>query len=143
MDHATSFTPVSALIGGALIGLSALMLLALNGRVAGVSGIAGLLLSPHGEGRGWRLAFVLGLVAAALLYTLVAGAPQVQIAADTVTLVIAGVLVGIGTQLGSGCTSGHGVCGLSRLSARSLVATISFMAAGVVTVFLVRHVFGG
>ncbi len=143
MDYATSFTPVSALIGGALIGISALMLLALNGRVAGISGIAGQLLAPKGGGRGWRLAFVLGLVAAALLYTLVAGAPQVQIAADTVTLVIAGVLVGIGTQLGSGCTSGHGVCGLSRLSARSLVATISFMAAGIVTVFLVRHVFGG
>jgi uncharacterized protein len=143
MDYATSFTPISALTGGVLIGISALMLLALNGRVAGVSGIAGQLLAPKSDGRGWRLAFVLGLVSAALLHTLAAGAPQVQIAADTVTLIIAGVLVGVGTQLGSGCTSGHGVCGLSRLSARSLVATISFMAAGIVTVFLVRHVFGG
>ena len=135
----TSFTPWASLAGGALIGLAAAMFLLFNGRIAGISGILGGLLQwPKGD-IGWRLAFLLGLIAAPLAYGLFAPLPVVTVDAGTATLVAAGLLVGIGTRYGSGCTSGHGVCGLSRRSPRSLVATVAFMTAGFVTVFIVRH----
>ena len=135
------FTPGSALIGGMLIGLAAAMFALLNGRVAGISGVLGGLLKPMRGDVGWRVAFVGGLVVAPLVYGLFAALPAVQIDASYVALVVAGLLVGIGTRYGAGCTSGHGVCGLSRLSPRSLVATLAFMGAGVVTVFVLRHLF--
>ena len=137
----TSFTPLASAIGGALIGLSAVMLLAFTGRIAGVSGIASRLLPPYEDKEfAGRLAFVAGLVVAPLLVWLVTGSlPGQSIQAGTAVLVIAGLLVGFGSVWGNGCTSGHGVCGLSRLSTRSLVATVTFMATAIVTVFLVRH----
>ena len=134
------FTPWSSLAGGLLIGVATAMFLLLNGRIAGISGILGGLLRPMAGDIGWRVAFILGLLAAPLVYGLVAPLPSVQIDADAASLVMAGLLVGVGTRYGSGCTSGHGVCGLSRLSPRSLIATATFMAAGFVTVFMVRHV---
>lgn len=134
------FTPWTSLAGGVLIGAAAAMLLLLNGKIAGISGILGGLLRPGAGDIGWRVAFITGLMAAPLLYRLAAPLPAVQIDAGTTLLVVAGLLVGAGTRYGSGCTSGHGVCGLSRLSPRSLVATATFMAAGFVTVFVVRHV---
>ena len=136
------FTPWSALAGGVLIGVAAAMFLLLNGRVAGISGIVGGLLKPVGGDVGWRIAFVIGLVVAPLVYGFFAVVPHLQIDASPVALVVAGLLVGVGTRYGSGCTSGHGVCGLSRLSPRSLVATLSFMGAGFATVFVSRHLFG-
>ena len=136
----TAFTPASALAGGALIGLAAALLWLLNGRIAGISGVLGGLLTPVKGDMGWRIAFVLGVMAAPLLYALVATPAAAQIDADYPTLIVAGLLVGVGTRYGSGCTSGHGVCGVSRLSPRSLVATACFMAAGFVTVWLIRHV---
>jgi uncharacterized membrane protein YedE/YeeE len=134
-----AFTPWSSLAGGALIGLAAAMFVLLNGRIAGVSGIVAGLLRPMKYDLGWRIAFVAGMVAAPTLYALVNARPEVHIAASPVLLVIAGLLVGIGTRYGSGCTSGHGVCGVSRLSPRSLVATAVFMSTGFATVFIVRH----
>ena len=137
----TSFTPIASTIGGALIGLAAVLLMAFSGRIAGVSGIASRLLPPY-EDREFagRLAFVAGLVAAPLLVRLVTGSfPGQTIAAGASVLVIAGVLVGFGSVWGNGCTSGHGVCGISRLSTRSLVATAVFMATAIVTVFLIRQ----
>src|SRR6476469_5285716 len=134
------FTPAASFAGGALIGIAAAMLLLLSGRVAGVSGIIGGLLAPHRGDVAWRLAFVGGLLAAPVLMALLGERSAPRIDAGFGTLVVAGLLVGIGTSYGSGCTSGHGVCGLSRLSPRSLAATLAFMAAGMVTVFLVRHV---
>ena len=134
------FTLGTSLAGGVLIGAAAAMLLLLNGKIAGISGILGGLMRPSAGGIGWRVAFIAGLVAAPLLYQLVAPLPEVQIDAVTGLLIVAGLLVGIGTRYGSGCTSGHGVCGLSRLSPRSLVATAAFMAAGFAVVFVVRHV---
>ncbi|QOZ73692.1 YeeE/YedE family protein [Bradyrhizobium arachidis] len=138
---ATSFTPVASLLGGALIGLSAVLLMWATGRIAGVSGIAARLFPPYEDRElAGRLAFVAGLVAAPLLVLLVTGRlPAQTIAATTPVLIIAGLLVGFGSVWGSGCTSGHGVCGLSRLSVRSLVATITFMATGIATVFVIRH----
>ena len=133
----THFTPWSSLAGGVLIGLAAAMLVLVNGRIAGISGIVGGLVAAHRGDTAWRVAFVLGLFAAPLVMLLYATAPR--IAAGAGTLVVAGLLVGLGTSYGSGCTSGHGVCGLSRLSPRSLVATAAFMAAGVATVYLARH----
>ena len=136
-----AFTPWAALAGGVLIGLAAVLLALFNGRVAGISGIVGALLPPRAQGGAWRVAFVVGMLAAPLLYSLFATVPAVESPVSWPVLVIAGLLVGFGTRLGSGCTSGHGVCGLSRLSARSLVATLCFMATGFATVFVVRHVF--
>ena len=137
------FTPSAALAGGLLIGLAAALLLSFNGRIAGISGImGGLLARPRAEEFGWRAAFVLGLLLAPALYRLFADLPESRIDAGWATLVAAGLMVGYGSRLGSGCTSGHGVCGLSRLSPRSLVATLTFMAAGFVTVFVARHVLG-
>jgi len=135
------FTPYASFAGGILIGIAAALLLLLNGRIAGISGILGGLLSPLKGDIGWRLAFITGLVAAPLLYSLFAVLPAVGIDAGAGTLLLAGLLVGIGTRYGSGCTSGHGVCGLSRLSPRSAVATVAFMAAGFATVFVLRHIF--
>ena len=133
----THFTPWSSAAGGALIGLAAAMLLLLNGRIAGISGIVGGLLPPARGDAGWRVAFVLGLAAAPVAMFMYPVAPRID--AGFGTLIAAGLLVGLGTSYGSGCTSGHGVCGLSRLSPRSLVATVAFMAAGIVTVFVARH----
>jgi uncharacterized membrane protein YedE/YeeE len=138
-DH---FTPLAALAGGVLIGIAAAMFALLNGRIAGISGVLGGLLRPVKGDRAWRIAFVLGLVGAPGVYLLVAALPKPQIDAGYGALIVAGLLVGIGTRYGSGCTSGHGVCGLSRLSPRSLVATAAFMGAGFVTVFVVRHLLG-
>jgi len=136
------FTPWASLAGGILLGLASAAFILVNGRILGISGIVGGLLRPVPGDIGWRLSFLLGLLAAPLLYFLVAGSSDPRIDAGWTTLVVAGLLVGVGTRYGSGCTSGHGVCGLSRLSPRSLVATLSFMGAGFLTVFLVRHAFG-
>jgi uncharacterized membrane protein YedE/YeeE len=136
----SAFTPWSALAGGALIGLAAALFVLLNGRIAGISGILGGLLRPVRGDIAWRLAFLAGLIGAPLVYGLFAPLPQPHIEAGTGWLIAAGLLVGVGTRYGAGCTSGHGVCGLSRLSPRSLVATLAFMAAGFVTVYLLRHV---
>lgn len=134
------FTPWSSLAGGVVIGTAAAMFILLNGRIAGVSGIIGGLLRPAGGGFSWRFTFVAGLVLAPAGYALLSELPAPTIAASFPLLVLAGFLVGVGTSYGSGCTSGHGVCGISRLSPRSLVATAAFMAAGFATVFLLRHV---
>lgn len=136
------FTPLAALAGGVLIGIAASMFALLNGRIAGISGVLGGLLRPVKGDRAWRIAFVLGLVGAPALYLLAAALPKPQIDAGYGALILAGLLVGIGTRYGAGCTSGHGVCGLSRLSPRSLVATAAFMGAGFVTVFITRHLLG-
>lgn len=135
----THFTPWASLAGGILIGAAAAMLVLLNGRIAGISGIVGGLLAPRRGESAWRLAFVAGLFAAPLVVQLFGAIPAPRIDAGFGALVVAGLLVGVGTSYGSGCTSGHGVCGLSRLSPRSLAATAAFMAAGFATVFVVRH----
>jgi uncharacterized membrane protein YedE/YeeE len=137
----TAFTPVASLAGGALIGLAAVMLMALTGRIAGVSGIAARLMPPYADHEfAGRLAFVAGLMAAPVVVLFATGKlPAQTIQANTVVLVAAGLLVGFGSVWGNGCTSGHGVCGLSRLSIRSLVATLVFMATGIATVFVARH----
>lgn len=137
----THFTPWTSLAGGLLLGLASALFILLNGRILGISGIVGGLLRPARGDTGWRLAFLAGLLAAPLLYFMVAGPTTPRIDAGWGTLVVAGLLVGVGTRYGSGCTSGHGVCGLSRLSPRSLAATLAFMGAGFVTVYLVRHAF--
>jgi uncharacterized membrane protein YedE/YeeE len=137
-----AFTPWSSLAGGVLIGLSAALLILGSGRVAGISGIVGGLLKPGGPDTNWRLAFLGGLLAAPLLWRVFAALPEAQPVAGGGMLVVAGLLVGIGTRYGSGCTSGHGVCGLSRLSPRSLAATLAFMGAGFATVYVVRHLLG-
>ncbi len=134
-----NFTPWASLAGGLLIGLATAMLLLFNGRIAGISGIVGSLLRPVKGDVWWRVAFILGLIVASFVFGLVASLPQVRVDADVATLLVAGLLVGVGTRYGSGCTSGHGICGISRLSLRSLVATLLFMLAGFVTVFVVRH----
>ena len=140
-----NFTPWSALLGGALIGAAAGMFILLNGRIAGISGVMGGLLRPvslaPGDA-GWRIAFVLGLLLAPLVYLAFAAWPAVVVDASYGALVLAGLLVGVGTRYGAGCTSGHGVCGISRLSPRSLAATACFMAAGFATVYAVRHLLG-
>ena len=137
-----NFTPWQALSGGLLIGLSAALFILFNGRILGISGIVGGLLKPASGDIAWRIAFVLGVFSAPWVWLLFAEPVAVTIDANTPTLVIAGLLVGLGTRFGSGCTSGHGVCGLSRLSPRSLVATLAFMATGFITVYVVRHLLG-
>lgn len=137
-----AFTPWSALVGGVLIGLSAGLFAVLNGRIAGISGLLGGLLAPSGEGRSERLLFLLGLLAAPLLWLLWGKLPELHYQGGWLTLIVAGFLVGIGSRYGAGCTSGHGVCGLARLSPRSLVATLCFMASGFATVFVLRHLLG-
>jgi uncharacterized membrane protein YedE/YeeE len=140
---ATEFTPLSALAGGAMIGGAAALLWLTLGRIAGISGILGGLAQAPRADRGWRLAFLLGLVGAPATYALTLGRPVSDIAAGPGLLIAAGLLVGIGTRLGAGCTSGHGVCGLARLSPRSIAATGVFMATAAATVFATRHVLGG
>lgn len=137
----TAFTPVSALIGGALIGLAAVWLLATLGRIAGVSGILNAAVDQP-EGRGWRLAFLLGLIAGAAAWFALVDVPR-RDGFPWPWLALAGLLVGFGTRLGNGCTSGHGICGLARFSRRSMWAVAVFMAVAMGTVFVVRHVFGG
>ena len=140
----TEFTPLASLAGGMLIGLSAVLLMLWEGRIAGISGIAGRLLPPYRDGAFLsRLGFVVGLVAAPFAVMLATGAPVLQTVSSNLPLMVAaGVLVGFGSVWGNGCTSGHGVCGLSRLSTRSFVATGVFMAVAIATVFVVRHVIG-
>ena len=137
-----AFAPWPALAGGALIGLAAVLLMLGAGRIAGISGIAGGLLPPR-AGAGWRLCFLLGLAASPWVYRLAAGMPAIHVQAGAGTLAAAGLLVGLGTRYASGCTSGHGVCGLARGSARSFAATAAFMAAGFATVYAVRHAWAG
>jgi uncharacterized membrane protein YedE/YeeE len=141
----TEFTPVQSLLGGMLIGLAAVLLMAVHGRIAGVTGILSGLLPPAiAPDWLWRAAFLVGMVASPLLYRQITGAPPViDAAAGDVLLLASGAIVGIGVTFGSGCTSGHGICGLARLSGRSIVATLTFMAATAMTVFIVRHVIGG
>lgn len=139
----TSFTPLTATAGGLVIGLAAAMFILGIGRIAGISGIVGGLLSPARGDIAWRVLFVAGLLLAPWVWRFAAPLPDIRIDANGPLLIVAGLLVGYGTRLGSGCTSGHGVCGISRLSWRSIAATGLFMAAGFVTVGLVRHVFGG
>lgn len=138
----SSFTPWTALSGGVLIGIAAAILIIFNGRIAGISGILAGLLVPQKKETLWRAAFILGIVATPFIWSSFATLPAIQIDAGYPVLIVAGLLVGIGTAYGSGCTSGHGVCGMSRLSLRSVVATISFMFAGFVTVYIVRHLIG-
>lgn len=147
-----NFTPVAATVGGAIIGLSAALLLLAKGRVAGISGIAGGVIYPEKGDMAWRIMFLAGLVLGGFLYqwlsganiseTLFQGVEQIQSVASTPVLIVAGLLVGVGTTIGTGCTSGHGICGLARRSPRSLAATLSFMASGFVTVFIVRQIIG-
>ena len=141
LDTVTPFTPLASTLGGVLIGLSAVLVMALFGRIAGISGITTGALPARRDDWGWRLAFVAGLIAAPLLVLAVTGAPVSQtVPTDLVAMAIAGLLVGFGTVMGSGCTSGHGVCGLARLSPRSLVAVLTFMATAFVTVLVLRHI---
>lgn len=137
-----NFTPWASLAGGALIGLATLIFILFNGRIAGISGILGGLIKPRMHDISWRVAFIAGLIIAPLLWQLFAKLPNIQIDASYPLLMISGLLVGIGTRFGSGCTSGHGICGLSRFSPRSIVATLSFMLAGFVTVYIARHLLG-
>lgn len=135
-----NFTPISGLIGGLLIGLATMLMLLLNGRIAGISGIVGGLLARQGSEVGWRAVFVTGLLLGAFVYMLATGgAFPVSIEASLPIMVVAGLLVGFGTRLGSGCTSGHGVSGIARFSKRSIVATLVFMGTGIGTVFLTHH----
>ncbi|HXQ83978.1 MAG TPA: YeeE/YedE family protein [Xanthobacteraceae bacterium] len=139
-----NFTPVSAAIGGALIGLAAVLLMLFTGRIAGISGIFGGLINPQTDDRGWRAAFIAGLIVAPLSAVFVGyPVPMPQMPGSFVTIVAGGLLVGFGTRLGSGCTSGHGICGIARVSPRSIAATCVFMAAAIAVVALTRHVFGG
>jgi uncharacterized membrane protein YedE/YeeE len=139
-----NFTPISAAIGGALIGLSATLLMLLTGRIAGISGILGGMLGLDTSDKAWRITFIVGLILAPLTGSLVGYAlSEPRMSEDWVVIAVAGLLVGFGSRYGSGCTSGHGVCGIARLSARSIVATAIFMGTAVVVVALARHVFGG
>lgn len=147
-----NFTPFSAAIGGALIGLSAALLLLAQGRIAGISGIAGGVIYPEKGDMAWRVVFIIGLIFGGFLYQWLSGAniadslfqgvDHIQSVTTTPVLILAGLLVGVGTTIGTGCTSGHGICGLARRSPRSLAATLSFMASGFVTVFIVRQLIG-
>jgi uncharacterized membrane protein YedE/YeeE len=138
------FTPGSAIAGGALIGLSAALLLAAIGRIAGISGMLAGALAPTSDGRGWRITFLAGLVAGTWLTSALAREPiLVTMVTGTPGLIVAGTLVGLGTRLANGCTSGHGVCGIARFSVRSMVATATFLLCGALTVFVMRHVMGG
>jgi hypothetical protein len=139
-----NFTPLSAAIGGALIGLSAVLLMLLTGRIAGISGIFGGLLNPDNSDRGWRIAFIAGLVLAPLLAGWIGyGMPTPKLPPSWTVIVAAGLLVGFGSRLGGGCTSGHGICGVARLSVRSIAATAIFMLAAIATVAITRHILGG
>ena len=139
-----NFTPISAAIGGGLIGLSAVLLMLLTGRIAGIRGILGGLLDFRSEDKDWRIAFIAGLIVAPLIAGWMGyGMPPPELPASWTVIIAAGLLVGFGTRLGGGCTSGHGICGVARLSVRSIAATVVFMLAAIVTVAVTRHVFGG
>lgn len=142
MFDSVHFTPWSALAGGALIGLAAGLMVVCNGRVAGISGLLGSLIERKDSGLAEKALFILGLLAAPLVWALLNAWPPIEFKTGPVGLIVAGLCVGIGTRYGSGCTSGHGVCGISRLSPRSIVATLSFMFSGFVTVFVIRHLLG-
>jgi len=138
-----NFTPISALIGGLLIGGTATLTLWANGRIAGISGILSGVIVPGSSDRIWRILFVLGMLAGAIVYAVIRGAPaDLELQVGPAGAIIAGLLVGFGTRLGSGCTSGHGICGLARFSRRSFTATLVFMATAILTVFVIRHVIG-
>lgn len=137
-----NFTPWVSLAGGALIGLAASLFILANGRIAGISGLLGSLIQGDGEGRSEKALFLLGLVLAPVLWGLFTVLPKVEVYAGWPALVIAGLLVGVGTRYAAGCTSGHGVCGVSRLSPRSMLATLCFMATGFATVYVIRHLLG-
>ena len=138
-----SFTPIPSLLGGMILGVAAALYVILHGRILGISGIVSGLLRPKESDTAWRLSLVLGLITAPFLAALFFGIfPIIEIDSSWTTIMIAGLLVGFGAQYGSGCTSGHGICGLSRLSPRSLVATATFMGAGFLTVFVIRHILG-
>jgi uncharacterized membrane protein YedE/YeeE len=135
-----TFTPIPSLLGGMMLGLAVTLYVLLHGRILGISGIVSGLVHPKKEDWSWRLAFIIGLLTAPFLAALFFGIlPVIEVDANWLTVIIAGLLVGFGVQYGSGCTSGHGICGLSRLSPRSLVATLSFMTAGFLVVFIIRH----
>ena len=135
-----SFTPIPSLLGGMILGIAAALYVLLHGRILGISGIVSGLLHPKAGDWSWRLAFALGLLTSSFLAALIFGIfPVIEVDANWLTVIVAGLLVGFGVQYGSGCTSGHGICGLSRLSPRSLVATLSFMIAGFLVVFIIRH----
>ncbi|MBU2012091.1 MAG: YeeE/YedE family protein [Gammaproteobacteria bacterium] len=138
-----NFTPWAALAGGVLIGAAASLFVLLNGRIAGISGLLASLLETADEGRSEKLLFLLGILLAPLLWMLFATLPAMEFQSGWIGLLVAGMLVGVGTRYGSGCTSGHGVCGISRLSPRSIVATVAFMVAGFATVYVLRHLLGG
>lgn len=138
-----NFTPWGSLTGGVLIGLAVALFILLNGRIAGISGIVSGLVWPVRGDIAWRALFVIGLIAAPWVYQLFHPLPEMHVEANTVAVIAAGLFVGLGTRYGSGCTSGHGVCGLSRLSPRGLVATLAFMLAGFITVYAIRHLIGG
>ncbi|MFW5431614.1 MAG: YeeE/YedE family protein [Methylophilaceae bacterium] len=137
-----NFTPWASLAGGALIGVAASLFILFNGRIAGVSGIIGGLIKPNTSIEGWRIAFIIGLILAPIIWQLFGHLPAIQVDAGYGLLIAAGLIVGISTRLGSGCTSGHGVCGISRLSTRSIIATIAFMVTGFITVYVLRHILG-
>ncbi|MEX1197673.1 MAG: YeeE/YedE family protein [Pseudohongiellaceae bacterium] len=137
-----AFTPWASLAGGIMIGLAAAAFILLNGRIAGISGIIGPLMKPQAGDRAWRLLFVTGMVGAPLIWLAFSALPPIRIDAGYPLLIVAGLVVGISTRYGAGCTSGHGVCGISRLSPRSIVATLAFMGSGFLTVFVVRHLIG-
>ncbi len=137
-----AFTPWASLAGGIMIGLAAVALILINGRIAGISGIVGALLRPQPGDVLWRVLFVVGMLGAPVIWVLFSALPEIRIDAGYPLLVVAGLLVGVSTRYGAGCTSGHGVCGLSRLSPRSLVATLAFMATGFLTVYVTRHLIG-
>ncbi|QBQ55433.1 YeeE/YedE family protein [Nitrosococcus wardiae] len=139
----TEFTPVSGLIGGLMIGLSSILMLLGAGRIAGISGIYGGLLTPAKGDLGWRIMFVGGLILGGATWPLLANPLPVDLQVSWPIMLFAGLLVGFGTRLGSGCTSGHGVCGIGRLAPRSMIATLTFMAAAGMTTFVIRHIFGG
>lgn len=137
-----NFTPWSALAGGVLIGISASLFILLNGRIAGITGIIGGLFRPVMHDAGWRIAFTAGLILAPIVWQLNSNLPEIKIDANYGLLIAAGLIVGYGARYGSGCTSGHGVCGISRLSPRSIIATLAFMGTGFLTVFIMRHLLG-
>jgi uncharacterized membrane protein YedE/YeeE len=140
----TEFTPLLSFLGGTLIGLSAVLLMAFHGRIAGMTGILTGLLPPLESDWAWRAAFIAGAIVAPLLLVVLTGAPVAfESSVPTPWLIIGGLIVGVGVYFGSGCTSGHGVCGIARLSPRSIVATATFMLTAIATVFLIRHVMGG
>lgn len=139
----TEFTPIAALVGGVLIGLSAVMLMALLGRIAGMTMILAGVLPPYTTDTSWRLVFLAGSISAPVLLGLIGVQTGFAVPVSNVALIVGGLIVGVGVTFGNGCTSGHGVCGIARLSPRSIVATCAFMAAAFVTVYVMRHVIGG